>query len=807
MKFLHITFLFIIFFFLAMGTVTVLDVWPEQTQIFFAFVTASLLTWLSEALLKKSSRSDNKVSSTATKEEPLVEKTIHPDNIAQPAEPKLKKSAANDSSLKQPELSKSKKSSRHQGWLPSGENAVIQGRDIGGMVYLGTPPNVHKNGYYVKCRSYINSALKVAKVGDDPKGHDMPYWPGYSSITPRCRATYLDWLAGGKSDPSYNPGYMFLYFYGLERRFFVDEPSDDEKRQIYQEVERLARLFPDNQSVQRYLGEFIEVAKVATTPFDQIEPMFEHSGWELPLSLKIAIGRRLSIGERIDAEWTLSWFLCHPERSLRTPATRCREEFMALFKLRFEERFPENLKVTKPRKMLKASYPAASSEFVGSIDPSVNNKPIPDISGLRKTIEIAQEIADEVIEELDKFSRFLGRNPDGRGSVEGHALLPPELWPLFPSEDLENLKRWADEIVAAGGLVPVSDVIEHLEGERPVKIGKKQLTGVADALARVGFGLAPDPRFAMRSPKLDEPVVLFDLGERVEKLEDVSDKYQSALMDLALGAFIAHSDGQVGEPESRSLEQRVAAAKGLNGQEMRRLRANLDWFLAVPPDMSLLRRKLKDTNDDNQTAIRSALVTAAHADGIIRPEEVTGIEKIYKTLGLDPALAYSDLHAGDIADSPRTVRAAQPSTAGEMIPEEKTNAGPTLDASRIATIRSDTARVSSVLGKIFDSDEDDQEQGVDNSNKVLSGLDQNHTALVRDLVERQHWTEDAFEALCAQHSLLASGALEAVNEWAFDTHDEALLEEYEGYDIIPEIAAAIKQELNKGSIHDQTETA
>ncbi|MGK7660413.1 hypothetical protein ACSQ8I_04510 [Marinovum sp. E06] len=98
--------------------------------------------------------------------------------------------------------------------------------------------------------------------------------------------------------------------------------------------------------------------------------------------------------------------------------------------------------MTKPRKSLTASYRAASSEFEGSANPTVDGKPVPDISGLRKPVEIAQELADEVMNDLDKLSRFLGRNPDGRGSVEAHALLPSELWDAFPSEEMDRLKSW-----------------------------------------------------------------------------------------------------------------------------------------------------------------------------------------------------------------------------------------------------------------------------------------------------------------------------------------------------------------------------
>jgi tellurite resistance protein len=64
------------------------------------------------------------------------------------------------------------------------------------------------------------------------------------------------------------------------------------------------------------------------------------------------------------------------------------------------------------------------------------------------------------------------------------------------------------------------------------------------------------------------------------------------------------------------------------------LKANLDWLLAVPADMATLRSRLKDVDGDQQTALRTAMIAIAHADGIIKTEEVAGIEKVYRSLGL-----------------------------------------------------------------------------------------------------------------------------------------------------------------------------
>ena len=144
-------------------------------------------------------------------------------------------------------------------WVPGGRHIVICGRHIDGMVYVGRPTRTH----VFPSRSIINPNLRVAEMGPDTEGTQLPRWPSYAEISPAARATYLDWLAGGGTDPSSDVGYMFLYFYGLERRFLKDNAPVAERRQILAEVIRLRDLFRHNGSVRRYLGEFIEVALVS----------------------------------------------------------------------------------------------------------------------------------------------------------------------------------------------------------------------------------------------------------------------------------------------------------------------------------------------------------------------------------------------------------------------------------------------------------------------------------------------------------------------------------------------------------------
>lgn len=782
LKFLKGALTYVLAFIACMFVVaTALQSWPAGLQMLFAFGVPGIVVWWRSGQGKpvaspvEASASTSILRETAPKREERTER-VSP--------------SRGGTSL--PNISVP---TGIQGWVPKGQNVTVAGRVLPGMVYVGAAPSVAGGGYGECCRAYIDQKQSVSSVGADKSGDSMPYWPGYSSIPAACRATYLDWLADGARDSTVNPGYMFLYFYGLERRFLVDNPSEGEKREILAEVQRLRELFAANHSVQRYLGDFIDLASLVLNADDLKKPVFKSWTWELPLSLKITLGGMIANDIPLSAEWLLSWFLCHSEKRLRTPAHRCEDEFRALFIFKFDQRYPKGLKVAKSKKQLKCSYRAASGEFSKDLPISANGRPVLDISGLTKPLTLAQAIADEAMEELDKLSRFLGRNPERKGSFEAHALLPTCLWEQFPSEQRQDLINWVKAVIEAGGLAPVGEVFGRLGNEATSKISKRQLTDVADALGSLGFGLAPDPRYGLRMPKEGEPVVLFESGEPGDA-ENASDTYRATLIELALGAFIAQADGHVSESEQRLLANRVAQVTDVSDFERRLLRGNLDWLLAVPADMATLRSRLKDVDSDQQTVLRAAMIAIAHADGIIQTEEVAGIEKIYRILGLDPSTVYSDLHAGEVSDAPVRVKAAEPGAPGEAIPEEPSTSQSRLDPSRIAAIRSDTARVSSVLGQIFQS-EPDVEPEPSTSVSPIAGLDAKCAALVRDLIAKDYWSEDDFADLAKLHGLMPLGALEAINEWSFVTYDEALLDEHDGYDVTDDIVQALKTQFKK----------
>lgn len=71
------------------------------------------------------------------------------------------------------------------------------------------------------------------------------------------------WLADGRVEVKANIGYVFLFFYGLERRIFVDAVENScsatRKIDIVNEVIRLLELYGDNNSFKTYAQNFLSM--------------------------------------------------------------------------------------------------------------------------------------------------------------------------------------------------------------------------------------------------------------------------------------------------------------------------------------------------------------------------------------------------------------------------------------------------------------------------------------------------------------------------------------------------------------------
>lgn len=675
-------------------------------------------------------------------------------------------------------------------WRRYGERTEVRGFTIEGMVYVGNKP---AHGPLWRENAVIDPTLLVAPSEADKAGATMPYYPSYDRISAQARRAHLMWHAGGRRDPSYGIGHIFLFFYGLERRLFVDKALD-EAPDLIREVEELLAVYGDNHSFRQYASRFLETARAVqvTPPEPALSP---EPRYEVPPDVLAQIGRLVAAGHPIPAKWALAWWLTDPQSRIRTPARRCLPEFASLFEIRFAAAFPDGLRMEPPRRKLRLVYQPSSNAFTADLSGLLGD--VPDITTTRKPLAAIATVAEACTDALDGYSRFLGKSPEGRGSLEALRHLPADLAPRIAGDALNALTGWLTATVPdARAALQADQVFRRLgllveDGEKPTR---QICIAASEILERCAFGMEPDPRHGGPVVGVADPLILFRLPKETAA-DAAAEDYAAAQALLALGAALVQSDEAVTAAEEQHLLEHLERALHLSAAQRTRLQAHLLLLMRAPPKLSALKSRFESFSLDRRQEVARFAITVAGADGVIAPAEIRLLERIYGLLGLNRKTLFSDIHALGGPDDPVTVRAADPREAGAPIPPRPgldSSMPVSLDVERIRRIRDETARVSGMLSEIF-TDEDvaagiapprpaAPEPPVSggtqaDSTGLFDGLDAAHARLLDAAAARESLDRADFEALARAEGLLPDGAIETINDWAFDRVGDPLIEE------------------------------
>lgn len=671
-----------------------------------------------------------------------------------------------------------------QAWLPPGQATKVADLTIpGGMVYVGVELAVP--GRYGTDNCLINPRLSVARAVGVGEPLGLHYWPDYASITPAGRRAYLTWLATGRQDPTVDIGLVFLFFYGLERRLFL-ERSLAEAPALISEVERLVGIYGGNASFSAYATQFLAAAALLTDRMpSRVEPQ-PIPGYrsEIPFATRVHLGAALADGRPLAADDALLWVLGIPETSLRTPGQRCFAELRQLFGLRFAERYPRGLAVSAPKRRLSATYQAASGTFTVEI-PGAHTV-LPDIAALTAPLRGLGAMLEACQVDLEAYSRLLGRKPDARGSLQAALLLPSPLRDDAVQAALAPVRARVAALLAGDGpgVVKIKALLAALDVQVPdaAKLSASIMNQVGQRLDALGFGMEPDRRYGGAAVASDGQVVLFAAagGAPVdpERPPFVAAK---AAMEVAMLAAVA--DGELGADEFEALLVDARAMGGLEPAERLRLDA-LVWTLREQARPTAALKRAAALPEAERRVIAAAAVSAILADGTASPREVAFLEKVHRSLGLPVEAVHAALHKGAATRlSPAATAPPAASTAG---------ADPVLalDAARMERIRQETTAVSALLSNIFSDDDDEAPVAAPVSDPVerpvFEGLDAAHGRLLLALLGARRLGAEDFEQEAKALRLMPEGAAETINDWGFDRFGEPVIELDDGGAAVPD---------------------
>lgn len=671
-------------------------------------------------------------------------------------------------------------------WVEKPASVLVGTRNVTvDLVYYGTPAR-HDPAHD---KSRIDPTLPIDARGDR-SGDTLTYWQSYDRLDPRARWTYLDWLEGGRTDPTIPIGYVFVFFYGLEQRLLVDD-AKEEAPAIFAELRRLLSIHGENYSFAAYASKLLALSCLYGESSDEpVRKAPPHNyEMELPLNVRVRLGSRIERNKPFDADDCLLWVLSLPDVYLRTPGQRCFEELLDLWRVRFAVRNPEGLRVRRPKAKIRSHYQAASNTFFRSIEMD-----LPDISGTKAPLAGLRTILEGCIEDLSNYSRLLGRDPEARGRLRGDLLLPLEL--RRGRQSFAECRRALD-LSTVSGLATVFDVARALGLE--LEAGTEKLPAAAVrqmglALDALDLGFEPDRRYGPATAlRTDARIALFpaSLGGAVDP---DGGAYAAARGMVEVAMLAAVSDGTVASSEMDAIERRLRSTPELKDEEITRLLACGSALAADPPKVRAALKKLADVAPESRATLAASAVEAVLADGRVLPDEVRFLEALHAALGLPASALYSALHrSGEDVGPVEVVSAIDERTV--PLPDEPKRSGVSIDAARLERIRGETTQVSAMLASIFVEDEPEPAPTPPPKSSVtasaFAGLDVLHSdLLVRLLAGPMSRIE--FDALATELRLMPDGAIETLNEWGFDTLGEPIVEDDDDVRVSSEVIDQIE---------------
>lgn len=659
--------------------------------------------------------------------------------------------------------------------------------------------------------SLIDGSLPIA--GPNPAQTDrLPYWPTYHDASPQQRSRYLDWLVAGRSDPHIELGYVFIFFYGLERRVLLD---DADHQAVAEEVLRLRTIYTSSRSFQRYSASLLWMivalgAKRRLLSAELVERIFATTErWDAD-----SLGRCLAYFLESNTPLDASRALLTAQQDHRVPKSvivrRHEKLFRELFAKKFIEQFPQGLELKASKKDRPLGYHPASSTLLHNLNGAASDRfgSVPNVLAIESQFKPLVGIWNACVEDLKAYDK--AHRTTGELSIEAYEALPPEL----RGSDHPDFDRWfqvwqecsnadAVPIVTLAVLAALKSIAERRTLLKP------QCTALVNTATCLGIGIEPDFRLIGRNYRWDDTVVLFLLDG--EETADAA-AYQAASSLLQIGLVVAAADGKVDDDEVARITQHLEDQFQLSPNQSRRLEALRFLLLHTKPDPSKIFSALKKRLTPAQRLlVGEYLLGIAAADQVVTPEESACLRRVFTALEL-PQSTLATLLQPIVGGT--AVASTQSGVAAEKKPVSSETTGFYLDPHAISRIMHDTEAVATILrNAMVDVEEEDSDEAppakpaasvrtpvtTPASSTVINATTTvakpaapvtvsatsttdlapppRFRAFFEEVVARAEWPEAEAKQLARKHQVMLSGAIEALNEWSQERWNDWLIEE------------------------------
>ena len=668
-------------------------------------------------------------------------------------------------------------------WVIPGTPVQVSGRTLQGMVYITDTA--------LGWGSEPSAICRTASVDHRPSDRDdLSYYPSYSTLTPSQRAFYLDWLARGRRDanPEHLPtGYLFLFFYGIERRMLAEGDFDPALWFEVYELLRIYGLTRKSRSLVSYFGDFLHFTSYSQGPagYSNVsQTLLDLQGRRISeLALTLTLANHYRMGKPID--WAIGHLVAmNLEDSRRSVVTeRTGDAFKGMFRKRFEALYPEGL-------VLKASKRDQTVQYqTGNITLSTNAArmlKVPGVMGIKSQFKNLSAIWNQCIEDLSGYSRAVAKlssaSVSNQDRLKAHLALPAEIRRDHAHPLAEPFVEALQACPEANGVrfMPVAVLAGLLGiGERAT-LTQGQSEDLAALVESLGYTMAPHPQILNLPLAWGQEVALAAWQESSQ----ASNELGGLLRLLYLAVLVASADGVMDETELEVFHRASGVNDGYARVQVMATEAALTRDTHVASKQ--LQRIAKSVHQGERMPVFKLLVHIACSDGVLSSDENRLLRRIAKAFQLGEE-ALDDVLSEDSTFQTVTVSRGKTRTGGEAIPQPAQAASPgfSLDMNRIAALTAETAEVVSILSKALaeESHEDPTSVAIESPASVpssvpewMEALESRYQPALLEIIAAANGQPFDLSAIAAKHHLMADDLTDGINAWSDEALGDFLLE-------------------------------
>jgi uncharacterized tellurite resistance protein B-like protein len=463
--------------------------------------------------------------------------------------------------------------------------------------------------------SCINTDLSLEKT-DPAEDPELGYWPQYANLSPAQRNHYVEWLASGRQNPLTDYGYLFLFFFGLERRMLLD---GGDAEPILRELLKLRKRYADSDAFYNTSTHFmafvfatVNIRRIRRRWFDRlyVRPETELHEDSLVVALTWLYERKEPMLGAIAFQVALKDTRCSDSVVVR----KAGPAFRALFLERYEAAFPEGmlLKITEQKRAF--AYRPVNPTLQGwRTNQTLQSIHLADVLGASDQFTPLVEIWNECITTLrpkistqdasdwDEWKSLLSSNSDKRGDV---------------CTTVENILTTFD-------IKPAYRTSLSME---------QSLDLIVNANA-AGISIEPLPDAIFRPYRKDDVVAIVPINGQPDL--DAENLYLAAALLLGLGIGMAAVDSEIDELELLHLPAIANARFHFGDDDRKRITAYGNLLLEQPPKLVPIAKRLsRDLKKQECLQLAEFLIGITASNAVVEPAELEAIAAVYRAFGL-----------------------------------------------------------------------------------------------------------------------------------------------------------------------------